>query len=618
MPGATSAFPQPPPLTANDLTECRWDAILPDDPQLDLTKCLEDAASDADRSDRVREAAALRLLADACSMMLDADNPTQPFQPWWTDPDGRSNKPTLDSFGPCDIALFADIAADIPHHELRARLADIVRSREPSRGLQFADLAIEAYLFAPLDKQGWNLGGRDAWHRATQLAISLQRVELACVIEQRLLDAFWRAERPDGALPGSFASLLFERRLASDQHPMIAERLVELAGQLSANVRFREARELLAVAAGWFRSKGPAERNAKVLASIAQSWCDEARKLLAEPSPSAIAAGDFLEKAIQVYRTVNRKYRPALGIDERLEALQRERLELGERSLAELGMVQITPTDISALVRDSVSRVTGQDEIMALHGLATLWRDPCVETEEQDARETMRRSRYAQLLHRGTTMASDGRVISKVGGRSPEEDEARALQVQMLQHFRIAVGLAAQGAILPALAHMAVEHPLNLNTFVTLTQNSHLVPPDHARRVGRALYFGYTRDFETALQYLAPEMENIVRYHLKHSGAVTINTAADGLQTELGLSRLVRMPQMETVFGKDLSFEINALFCDQDGFNLRNDVAHGLISDHIGCTAESVYAWWLVFRLVFRSSPYAATSEKRGRQSEQE
>lgn len=210
MPDAASEFPRTPPLSGSDLAKCRWDAIFPDELQLDLTKCLEDAASDAERAERVREAAALRLLADACSMMLDPDIPTKSFRPWWTDPDGRSNKPTLDSFGPNDIALFADIAADIPHPELRARLADIVRCREPSRGVKFADLAIEAYLFAPLDWQGWNLGGREAWHRAAYLSRSLQRDELAALIEQRLLDALWRAEQPDGAPIGSYASLLFE------------------------------------------------------------------------------------------------------------------------------------------------------------------------------------------------------------------------------------------------------------------------------------------------------------------------------------------------------------------------------------------------------------------------
>lgn len=616
MPEAGPDIP-PPPLTADDLAECRGNAILRDDPQLDLAECLEGAAGDAETAHRVREAAALRLLADACSMMLAGDNPAQPFQPWWIGPDGRS-KPTLESFGPDDVALFAAIAADIPHPGLRARLADIVRFREPRRGLQFADLAIEAYLFAPLDKQGWELGGRDAWHRATHLALSLQRVELAAVIEQRLLEAFWRVEGPDGAPVGSYASLLCERRLASHHHPKIAERLAELAGQLSAHARFREARELLAVAAVWFRGKGPAERHAQVLASIAQAWHDEAHAALTEPSPSAIAAGDFLEKAIQVYRTVGRKFRPALGIDEKLVALQRERLEVGERSLAELGMVSTSPTDISELVRESVSRVTGKDEITALHGLATLWPGPRVDKAEQTAREIMRGSLLAQLLSRGTTMSADGRVISKVGGRSREEDEARALQVQMLQHFRMDLGLAVQGAILPALAHMAVEHALTLDTFVTLARNSRLVPPDHARRVGRALYFGYTRDFETALQYLAPEFENIVRYHLKHTGAVTINTAVDGVQMEYGLSNLVRMPQMQTVFGKDLTFEINAVFCDQDGANLRNDVAHGLIADDIGSTAESVYAWWMVFRLAFLASPYAAVAAKRDVQQKPE
>jgi hypothetical protein len=118
------------------------------------------------------------------------------------------------------------------------------------------------------------------------------------------------------------------------------------------------------------------------------------------------------------------------------------------------------------------------------------------------------------------------------------------------------------------------------------------------------LYFGYSRDFETSLQYLASEIESIVRYHLKASGVVTINTDMDGVQMELGLSTLARMPQMEEVFGKDLTFEIKAVFCEQDGSNLRNDVAYGLISDGAGYSIDSIYTWWFVFRLVIFTNPY--------------
>lgn len=610
MHDAALNIPHTPPLTAADLAECRWEELLPDDPQLDLTERLGGAARDAETAGRVRQAAALRLLADACSLMLDGDNAVQPLRPWWIGADGRST-PTLSSFGSDDVALFATIVVDIPHPGLRARLTDIVRCREPRRGLKFADLAIEAYMCSPLDTQGWNLNGRDAWQRAIYLALSLRRVELAAVIEQRLVEAFWREDRSDGSPVSWYAALMFRHGLAAEQHPTIAERLVELADQFSAHGRYREARDLLSVTADWLGRKGPAERHAEVVAAIARAWHDEARAALAAPSPSAIAAGDCMEKAIQIYRTVGRKYRPALGIDESIEALQRARLDAGERSLAELGMVPISPADLSELARDSVARVVGKDEIAALHGLATLWPGPQVEKAEHEARAVMQGTLFGRLLSRGTTMAADGRVISKVGGRTQDEVEARALQVQILEHFRISLGLAVQGAILPALDHMAVEHPLNLDTFITLARTSRLVPPDHARRVGRALYFGYARDFETAQQYLASEMENIVRYHLKHAGAVTINTALDGVQMELGLSTLVRMPQMEAVFGKDLTFEINAVFCDQDGANLRNDVAHGLITDDIGATAESVYAWWMVFRLAFLASPYAAVAAKR-------
>ena len=45
---------------------------------------------------------------------------------------------------------------------------------------------------------------------------------------------------------------------------------------------------------------------------------------------------------------------------------------------------------------------------------------------------------------------------------------------------------------------------------------------------------------------------------------------------ELGLSTLVAMDEMDEVFGPDLAFESQALFCEQAGPNLRTDMAHGL------------------------------------------
>jgi tetratricopeptide (TPR) repeat protein len=598
------------PLSVADLAECNWDKLFCNDVQADLHECLIAGARDAETAGHSRQAAALRLLADACSLMLDSDNSAQPFRPWWVGADGRST-PTMASFGPDTVALFADVAAQTTQPELTARLADIVWIREPSRGLSFADRAIEAYLSAPLEGQGWKLDGREAWLRATYLALSLRRTKLVAVIEERLKKAFWREPQEDSAAVTWYAALMFRHGLAVEDHPKIVERLAELGSELASLGRFREARDLFGVAAGWLHRKGPKQREAEMIAAIAQAWYDEAQAALAPPSTSALAAGDAIEKAIQVYRTIPRKFRPALGVDERITTLQLERLEAGARSLAELGTVSTQPTDISELVRESIAHVVGKDEIGALHGLATVWPGPKVDELERNAREIMDGSLFRRLFRSRTTMAADGRVISKVSGRDAKEDEARGLMVQMLEHFRLERQLGVQGCILPALDHIAVEHPLNLDDFVTLARNSRVVPPDHAQRIGRALYFGYRRDFETALQYLAAEMESIARYHLKGAGAVTINTDKEGIQMELGLSTLVRIPEMESVFGKDLTFEIKAVFADQDGANLRNDVAHGLIPDEGGNSVDSVYAWWFVFRITFLMSPYtkATTSQ---------
>jgi hypothetical protein len=49
---------------------------------------------------------------------------------------------------------------------------------------------------------------------------------------------------------------------------------------------------------------------------------------------------------------------------------------------------------------------------------------------------------------------------------------------------------------------------------------------------------------------------------------------------------------------KGLAFELQAVFCDSAGPNLRNALAHGLLDDDDMFSVASVYAWWLTLRLI--------------------
>ncbi|MEE9424632.1 MAG: DUF4209 domain-containing protein [Methylococcales bacterium] len=64
---------------------------------------------------------------------------------------------------------------------------------------------------------------------------------------------------------------------------------------------------------------------------------------------------------------------------------------------------------------------------------------------------------------------------------------------------------------------------------------------------------------------------------------------------------LLDMPEAEKIFGVDLLFELKAVFTDSIGPNLRNEVAHGLLTDNAAFGTAPVYAWWMLLRWVVHS-----------------
>lgn len=70
----------------------------------------------------------------------------------------------------------------------------------------------------------------------------------------------------------------------------------------------------------------------------------------------------------------------------------------------------------------------------------------------------------------------------------------------------------------------------------------------------------------------------------------------DGFQEEKGPSRLVKEEKLVGIFDADFVFELNAMFCDHTGPNIRNVVAHGLKDDSWFNTSYDFYVWWFALR----------------------
>ena len=588
-----------------------------------MWQALSVAARSAIGQGRVEHGKVLWLLADACSMMLSPSSQNEPFKPFAVLHDRWSVIP--DDLPDTDITFFAAIVDAVDDNWLKARLSDLLWLKHKPRNLAFALKAIDAYRRLPLDTDTWMHGGRECWPRAISLARMLKggAGDRLQQMEATIVTAFDAAKRDDGFLGLWLADLLKSNGLRQTHRKDVARKLEALAREFDGEGDLYRARDYFSAAAEWFRAIPDEAKAAEMTVAVAEGWGKEAVARTASESPSHMVAASFYENAIQTYRTVPRTQRSTHRVDERIAELRAHLNDSGEQALGEMGLIQTTGVDITHLIENARKSVTGKSAQLALLAFANLHRGANTVEIRNNALERMRQHPL-QSLFTATVMSRDGRVIAKrpamsLGAELTADDEI-AIRAEMIRDYGILVSIVVTGRIWPALEVLLLEHRLREVDFIALARNSSIVPKDRAGLFGKALFAGYERDFVTALHLLIPQIEHLVRVHLKQAGAETTNIDKDGIQNENGMSTLLELPKAVQVFGKDLAFELNSLFCDAFGPNLRNELAHGLI-DEDGCNSTyAIYAWWLALRLTFNTwwnsaNPAASQQEVNNEQA---
>lgn len=593
-------------VTAQDFTECGWKNSLADEERegySTMWQVLSSAARKASEDSRPSHGKALWLLADACSMMLSPKSLNEPFKPFMVMEGRRSVIP--DDLSESDIAFYAEIVDAIDDAWLKARVADLVWLKQRPRNVQFALAAIDAYRLIPLDTETWIRGGHECWERAIGLARMLKTGAGTRLTEMEatILDAFNTATKESGFLALWLADLMDTHGLGRTHSSVIAQKLNALAVEFEGDGDLHRSREFFDAASRWFDQSGDEAKSAEMTVAVAEGWVKEAIARVSSDQPSHIVAAGFYEKAIQIYRSIPRNQRSIHRGDERIAELHRHMNDAGEKSLDKLGSVKTPGADISELVENARKSVAGKSVQDALFSFANIYQGAQVDQVRTAAEKILQQSIFRRLA--GIThLSRDGRVIAKQPAARfdnvPASDDP-ALWAQMVHDYQILINIVVHGDIWPAHEVLLQEHRLREDDFIGLASQSPIVPRGRERLFGKALYAGFDRDFTVSIHLLAPQIEHMVRFHLKNAGVKTTNLDIDGIENENGLSTLMGLPETEAVFGKDLSFEIKALFCDALGPNLRNELAHGLLDDDSFQSIHAIYAWWMGLRLVFNT-----------------
>nr|WP_181062999.1 DUF4209 domain-containing protein [Pseudoclavibacter sp. RFBI5] len=539
-----------------------------------------------------------KLLGQVASFMPRPDDWARPYEPMWMMHEGRSALPSDLTQEQVDVLIA--VVPLIPDAVFKARVSDVLALRSTGKErIRWFTGTLEALREASLGRGSWPRDD-DTWDRALLIAR-----RLGSALDVHLEDLTRSMTRhvllsDDSQRPGMVADLLLKHHLAQSEAEQIATRMREFADEHVAG-EFDATRGYLRRAVDWFHFAGNTDEANSARLALVKDFIAEADALdVSDGSDSRARSGHLYEQALKALRTIPRRHRTKMGVGDLTTELATRIRAAGAAMMGQMGVFESEAVDLSELRKESMAKMRGKaplEAVLSFLGLSSFAR---YESAQRDA-EAILEEFPLQGLFSNTHFSHDGRIIYRSSGKDGEliYGEDPAVWRQMIQAYEFRLALTVQGALAPAWVALSNEHHFALADFLQITRGSSIVPADRERLIAQAFCYGYGGDFLTAAQLLAPQIEHIVRLHVRNAGFPTTTMGKDGIENEIGLSSLMSRDAVVEIFGPDITFEIRALFCGPIGPNLRNEFAHGLTGDASVGSANALYCWWFMLRLVF-------------------
>ena len=539
----------------------------------------------------------LTTLSDVSGMMLAPDRWDEPYSPWLRLDSKRSAMPQ--DLAELDIEFLQAVNTLLPQSQLRARTADVlfVRASDKSDRFRWARSAAEDWIGA-MPEFVPTVSEIKGWRRGAEIA---QRFRLQRQMESlELIALTWLRGDPNPLVARELRESGLGRKAASE----VAELLSTSAASIEESFPLSQ---YLGEAVIWAREANEPENVANLQERVGDAFWREAKN---RRSDSHLVARGHYGDALAWYQAITRSLRSPRTL-KRVQRLPRLIREEGVAALDEMISLPYGPFDMTVLhkMADEVGEM--DDPLEALAALFQLPVESFVHSKKQ-AEELLDGS--VMGLFPTTTMATDGRKVHQTDDGMTNGVPTR-VWAQMMKGYLLQAELIAVGFVAPALVHLANRWKPTVRDFQQFAAASPFVSPNMEALYARALHNGFYGRFTESLMMLAPATESCVRWRLQAGGVETRTILLDDTEIEPALGKLLADPEIELALDEDLIFNLKALYTDPLGGNLRNKVAHGLLS--IGETRGplSIYAWWVGSRLAL--VPYVNAMDLRSEANDQ-
>ena len=530
------------------------------------------------------------LLGRVTFLHLKPESATRPFSPMPSGPlESEPPTPSPVIVSDEDLNLLAAALSQIGDVEMRSRVADVLWVVR--RDAKFAQTAIDAYLVSAtrLENPAHWTQCQERLERALRLALLIGKK--AGQLDRVVAHIEAVLSKYDGGDPLFLSQRLMEHLLEvkrgdPDRYATLSEKSAEDA---EASHNFNRARAYWETAAEWHKRKGDHLAHHRALVRAAETYVKEAEAAVARPNQGYIAASSHLQSAIIAYRRIG-------GERVRVDELHAQLIDFQKESVKELKPIG-TEMDLSESVTRAIARVTNKPLAEALIELAMMVPSPQPDKLEKQVRESAKKFPL-QHLFGGVIVNEKGKVVARrstmlSGGVEADE----ALRQNMNQRADYHRFIYTQGVIEPARHQILLEHNVQICDIMPCVSNNPFVPRGREEIFAQGLHAGLEGDYCVALHLLIPQVENSVRYILTRAGVLTSGFDDEGIQDERSLNTTLYQKELQAMLGQAITFDLQGLLVERTGANLRNLLAHGLMSHSSFYSIHAPYLWCLVLRL---------------------
>lgn len=547
-----------------------------------LAQYLLKLAKTAIGNNNIEEAELFRFLAQLCCLDFNADHQDDPYKDVQNIVEGKTQQ-------------LADIVDEIYEPLLKNRVADVLWLCHHPKNIRYVQIAIEAVISMNLNQQFSHTDILVCWKRATILALKTKQkvneihTKLVSEIDNCSDERYFKLD---------IANIILEVELNKNKEHILAEKMLSIieSNNSTSNEEIMQDIDYLDFAINSYAKAHKFEKKSELNSKKGHYLEAQADILMLD---SGFAADVCYKNSLKAFQNIEQQFRQELDTEANIKRVRQKITKANVRGLDSMEVSE-TIIDISKIMEQAVNHVSGKkSSTEALSYFIGLTDEP----HYQKMKETYQPNLMDIVGGMRTVSPTDGRTIAvnnQIDFDNPESiDKCKDNHATFL--FMSSIQLIVESTILPALVKLNSEHQITKEMLENLCEQSPIVPPNRQKLMSQALYAGFQQDYYASTHILCPQFEHMIRVMLKDIGVKTTYIANDGIETENGLSSLMKSSEIVDLLGENLCFEIKTIFTDSHGFNLRNDIAHGLLDDEYAVTAGSVYAWHLTLRLIIKS-----------------